>query len=167
MKENTFKEPEIKEEPEEIKEQRKSPQRMRMVKDNVNNTSINIEHDSINIFVKKFNTNKYIEFIETDSVFNEDSAAYVFEKRLNENGFYDLKFGNGVNGVRLDAGDQIYIYYLKSKGEAGKVSAGNLDGNNLNIFTTLDLRHIFSDSAWFPAAVFPDRQPRHSRCQIR
>ena len=113
-----------------------------VVKNNVNNTSINIEHDSINIFVKKFNTNKYIEFIETDSVFNEDSAAYVFEKRLNENGFYDLKFGNGVNGVRLDAGDQIYIYYLKSKGEAGKVSAGNLDGNNLNIFTTSQFEAI-------------------------
>ena len=31
-----------------------------VVKDNVNNTAINIEHDSINIFVKKFNTNKYI-----------------------------------------------------------------------------------------------------------
>ena len=113
-----------------------------VVKDNVNNTAINIEHDSINIFVKKFNTNKYIEFLEIDSVFNEDSSAYVFEKRLNENGFYDLKFGNGVNGVRLDAGDQIYIYYLKSKGAAGKVSAGNLNGNNLNIFTTSQFEAI-------------------------
>jgi len=113
-----------------------------IVKDNVNNTAVNIEHDSINVFVKKFNTNKYIEFIETDSVFNEDSAAYVFEKRLNENGFYDLKFGNGVNGVRLDAGDLVYIYYLKSKGEAGQVSPGNLDGNNINIFTTSQFEAI-------------------------
>ena len=113
-----------------------------VVKDNINDTAVNIEHDSINVFVKKFDSNKYIEFIETDSVFNEDSAAYVFEKRLNENGFYELKFGNGVNGVKLDAGDSVYIYYLKSDGAAGKVSANKLNGNNINIFTTSQFETI-------------------------
>jgi hypothetical protein len=113
-----------------------------VVKDNINDIPVNIEHDSINVFVRRFNNNKYVEFIETDSVFNEDSSAYVFEKRLNENGFYELKFGNGVNGVKLAAGDSVYIYYLKSDGSAGKVSANKLNGNNLNIFTTSQFETI-------------------------
>lgn len=107
-----------------------------IVKDTVNKEPINIEHDSINVFVQKFNDNKYIEFIEVDSMFTQDSSTYAFEKRLNENGFYELKFGNNINGVKLSAGDKILIYYLKSDGTKGVIAANTLNGNNINIFTS-------------------------------
>ena len=107
-----------------------------IVKDTVNKRPINIEHDSINVFVKRFNDNKYIEFIEVNSIFEQDSSSYAVEKRLNENGFYELKFGNNVNGVKLDAGDNVYIYYLKSDGTRGVAAANTLNGNNINIFTS-------------------------------
>tara|TARA_R110000772_G_scaffold56541_2_gene128595 strand:- start:5258 stop:7090 length:1833 start_codon:yes stop_codon:yes gene_type:complete len=107
-----------------------------IVKDTVNKRPINIEHDSINVFVKRFNDNKYIEFIEVNSIFEQDSSTYAVEKRLNENGFYELKFGNNVNGVKLDAGDNVYIYYLKSDGTRGVAAANTLNGNNINIFTS-------------------------------
>lgn len=113
-----------------------------LVKDNINKTSVNIEHDSINIFVKKFNDNKYIEYKEVDSLFNQDSTSYVFEKRLNQNGFYEFKFGNNVNGVKLNPGDSVYIYYLKSDGKKGVVPANSLNGNNLNIFTSTQFEDI-------------------------
>jgi hypothetical protein len=107
-----------------------------IVKDTVNKRPINIEHDSINVFVKRFNDDKYIEFIEVNSIFEQDSSTYAVEKRLNENGFYELKFGNNVNGVKLDAGDNVYIYYLKSDGTKGVAAANTLNGNNINIFTS-------------------------------
>jgi hypothetical protein len=107
-----------------------------IVRDTVNNKSINIEHDSISVFVKRFNDNKYIEFIEVDSIFEQDSSSYAFEKRLNENSFYELKFGNNINGVKLDPGDSVYIYYLKSDGTRGVAAAGTLNGSNVNIFTS-------------------------------
>lgn len=113
-----------------------------VVKDTVNKAPINIEHDSINVFVQRFNDNKYIEFIEVDSIFTQDSSTYAFEKRLNENGFYELKFGNNVNGVKLGAGDNVFIYYLKSDGTKGIVAANTLNGNNINIFTSNQFENI-------------------------
>ena len=53
-----------------------------VVKDNINNTPVNIEHDSINVYVKPFGESQYIEYTETDSLFERDATAYVFEKRL-------------------------------------------------------------------------------------
>ncbi len=113
-----------------------------VVKDTINNNQINIEDSSIDVYIKSFVTGKYIAYTEIDSIFNARSSDYVFEKRLNENGFYELKFGNGVNGAKLEAGDGIYIYYLKSDGESGQISPGGLDGNNLNIFTTSQFEEI-------------------------
>ena len=116
-----------------------------LVRDNINQTPVNIETDSINVYVKSVNTGKYNEFTEINSLFNTNNTDYVFEKRLNENGVYEIKFGNGVNGARLNPADEIFIYYLKSDGIAGKVSAGKLDGTNLNTFTTTQFEAISPD----------------------
>ena len=116
-----------------------------VVKDTINNNQINIEDSSINVYIKSFNTGKFVNYTEIDSIFNAGSADYVFEKRLNENGFYELKFGNGVNGAKLNAGDGIYIYYLKSDGDSGQVSPGSLNGNNLNVFTTTQFEEVSND----------------------
>lgn len=124
-----------------------------IVKDTVNKEPINIEHDSINVFVQKFNDNKYIEFVEVDSIFTQDSSTYAFEKRLNENGFYELKFGNNVNGVKLAAGDRLFVYYLKSDGTKGVVAANALNGNNINIFTSNQFEEI-SSSIYEAGSIF-------------
>ena len=116
-----------------------------LVRDNINQTPVNIEADSIGVYIQNANTNKYNEFAEIDSLFNATNTSYVFEKRLNENGFYEIKFGNGVNGIQLQTGDKIFLYYLKSNGIGGKVSAGKLDGNNLNVFTSTQFEAITPD----------------------
>jgi len=93
-----------------------------IVKDNINNEPINIEDSSIDVYVYDVNNNKYTYFTETNNIFLESPTSPVYEKRLNENGFYEIKFGNGVFGKKVNAGDQVYIYYLKSDGEQGVVS---------------------------------------------
>jgi len=115
------------------------------VTDNINNKPVNIEHESINVFIQSSSTNKYIEFTEIDSIFAANPDSSVFEKRLNENGFYEIKFGNGINGAKLDAGDRIFIYYLESDGVAGQISPNILQNGEYNIYTTSQFEAISKD----------------------
>lgn len=107
-----------------------------VLKDTVDDTPFFIEDSAIDVYVKDVNSGVYTEFRESVNIFLEGPDAAVYEKRLNENGFYEFKFGNGVFGRRLNEGDEVYIFYLQSDGESGIVSAGQLNGNRLNIFTT-------------------------------
>ena len=100
------------------------------------NIEIKIDSGSIDIYVQDVNSKKISEFKETSSIFLESSDSNVYEKRLNENGLYEFKFGNGIFGKKLNEGDSIFIYYIQSSGEAGVISPGVLDGNSLNVFNT-------------------------------
>jgi hypothetical protein len=107
----------------------------------------NIEASSINVFVKDINTGKFSEFTETESLYLEDPTNKKFEKRFNENELYELKFGNGVNGQKLNVGDTIYIYYLKSDGTSGSVQANALANKTLTLYTSPQFMDIRSDIA--------------------
>ena len=113
------------------------------VKDNITNTPIYIEHDSMKIYVK--NGDVYTEFIETDLLFTKTPADPVYEKRINENGYYEFKFGNGVYGKKLNAGDKVSIFYLKSDAEKGEISANKLNDTLLNMYTTPLFERISTD----------------------
>ena len=116
-----------------------------LVKDNINNEPIFIEDSSIDVYVLDVNTSQYTYYTETNNLFLENPTAPVYEKRLNENGFYEIKFGDGVFGRRINAGDQVLIYYLKSDGENGVVEPGALDGNTINYFTSVQFESIGRD----------------------
>ena len=112
------------------------------VRSNSNNLTVNIDSDSIDVYVKDINTNQITEYTETNSLFLENSDSTVVEKRLNENGLYEFKFGNGVFGKKLNEGDKVFIYYIQSSGEAGVISPGILDGNNINLYNTPRFQEI-------------------------
>ena len=100
------------------------------------NIDINIDSDSIDIYIQDADTNAITEFNETTNLFLEGPDSNVYEKRLNENGLYEFKFGNGIFGKKLNAGDSILIYYIQSSGETGIISPGILNGNKLNLYIT-------------------------------
>ena len=114
------------------------------VNDNITKTPIYIEHDSIKIYVKDGN-GVYTEFVETDSLFTKTPANSVYEKRINENGYYEFKFGNGVYGKKINAGDKVSIFYLKSDAEKGEISANKLNDTLLNTYTTPLFERISTD----------------------
>ena len=114
------------------------------VKDNITNTPIFIEHDSIKIYVKSVE-GRYTEFIETDLLFTKTPADPAYEKRINENGYYEFKFGNGIYGKKLNAGDKVSIFYLKSDAEKGEISANKLNDTLLNTYTTPLFERISTD----------------------
>ena len=107
-----------------------------LVKDNITNQTINIDQNSINVYVLDINTNLYSQFNLTNSLFLENGDSKSYECRYNENGYYEIKFGNNVFGKALNPNDTVYIYYLQSDGQAGVISANQLNNNLLNFYNT-------------------------------
>jgi len=65
-----------------------------------NNNNIIIDHFNIDVYVKDntVQTPKWAKWEPTQSLFLERSNAQKYEIRLNEDGRYEVKFGNNVNG---------------------------------------------------------------------
>jgi hypothetical protein len=89
-----------------------------------------IDHFNIDVYVKPLQTNTWELFTKTPNLFLEDGSAKKYEIRLNQNKRYEIKFGDDVNGARLQPGDQIAIYYLASQGQEGVVGPGTLSVNS-------------------------------------
>ena len=104
-----------------------------------------IDHNSIDVYVYKKRGQKYIQYAEVESLYFAKPDDISYEKRFNENGRFELKFGNDVNGVSLDPGDEVYIMYLQSKGDSGKVAANVLDGKALTLYTSVKFQQIRDD----------------------
>jgi hypothetical protein len=116
-----------------------------VVEDTKNKKPVFIDSSSFGVYVKDIDTGKHEFYTETNNIFLLGPDSLSYEKRINENGFYEIKFGNGVFGKKLKIGDQVLIYYLKSDGESGKISPNQLNGNKINYFTTTQFENISKD----------------------
>lgn len=104
-----------------------------------------VDHFNIDVFVKSALTGKWESFAKTNNLFLENGIAKKYEIRLNGSKKYEIKFGNNINGAKLNAGDQVAIYYLASSGERGQVGAGALDNSVVVRFNTLQYNAILND----------------------
>lgn len=105
----------------------------------------NVDHYNIDVYVKPKLTNKWEQFTKTINLFLESGRAKKCEIRLNQNKRYEIKFGNGINGQKLSAGDQVAIYYLNSAGKEGVIGPGAVDSNSRLIrFDTVQFNEILN-----------------------
>ena len=95
-----------------------------------------IDHFRMHVYVRNVETGIYQQYNEVPNVYLSGPDDLVFEKRLNENEIYELKFGNNVTGSRPNPGDTIQIYYLQSKGEDGVVGSEFLNDLKLVPYAT-------------------------------
>ena len=95
-----------------------------------------VDFANFSIFVYDNKMNIWQEWTETTSLYLENNSALKFEKRLNECGYYEFRFGNNIHGKQLNAGDVVYVYYLKSDGPSGEIGINQLTSNKLNSYTT-------------------------------
>jgi hypothetical protein len=105
-----------------------------------------IDHFFIDVYVKN-STNVWEKYEKTQSLYLHDANKKVYEIRYNENRRYEIKFGNGINGKRLENNDQVSIFYLKSDGKAGEVGANVLNTAKLNLFSSLNYNTVIRDSS--------------------
>ena len=53
----------------------------------------------------------------------------VYSVRLNQNKEYEIKFGDGIVGKKLDEGDTVFVAYLDTNGEEGNISVQDIQEN--------------------------------------
>ena len=101
-----------------------------------------ISDNSFSIFVKDVDTGTWTEWSETVSLFLESPTATTYEKKFNENGNYDFRFGNNSNGRQLNANDTVLIFYITSNNEVATASPGAMTNNSFNLYSSADFNEI-------------------------
>ena len=102
-----------------------------------------IDHNHIDVYVKPIN-GFWRKYQRVDSLYLENALSESFELRLNENQRYSIKFGNGVTGKKLNKGDLIHIFYLKSDGSSGEIGINNINDSRLFIYNSEAYSEIMS-----------------------
>lgn len=95
----------------------------------INVTNTDIDHFNIHVYVYEQGDRKWYQYKEAPSISMMQSSAKVFEKRLNQNSLYEVMFGTGINGRKLETGDKVLIYYLQSSGDSGVIGPGALQNS--------------------------------------
>jgi len=85
------------------------------------------------------------EYQEVDNLFLSSSVDRVFDIRMNENGHYEVKFGNGIFGKSLNIGDEVAVFYILSDNQKGIISKNAINGNKLFIYNTSSFNEIFDE----------------------
>ena len=105
-----------------------------------------VDHFNIDVYVKPKLTGKWEQFTKTTNLFLETGTAKKCEIRLNPNKRYEIKFGNGINGYKLEEGDLVALYYLRSYGATGVIGAGAFNTNTRLIrYDTIQYNQILND----------------------
>jgi len=113
------------------------------VVDNQGN-NILIDHFNIDVYVRDNTLSNpvWTKWEPTQSLFLERSNSFKYEIRLNEDGRYEIKFGNNINGKQLNFNDEVAVYYIKSNGVQGQVGPNVLNGNSLFSYNTPRFQQI-------------------------
>jgi len=111
----------------------------------ISNSTTFVSDNSFSLFVYDTATQLWSEWQETASLFLEDGSAKRYEKRLNENGNYEFKFGNDINGLKLKVNDRVQIYYVTSNGTNGVVGANLMAGNQFSFYNSITFNSIASN----------------------
>jgi len=115
---------------------------------NVDTTNTNekfVADNTFTVFVKDVNTETWTEWTEVNTLYDSGAADTNYEKRLNENGNFEFKFGNGINGLKLNTGDQVQIYYVYSDGQKGVVTANAFSSSKFTNYNSPTFNEIAND----------------------
>lgn len=80
-----------------------------------------VDHFNIDIYVRDDHTGVWSQWQRVDNLFSYGSRDEVFEIRFNENKNYEIKFGDNINGKKLNQYDAVSIFYLNSLAVAGEI----------------------------------------------
>ena len=118
-----------------------------VVVDNIvdSNSDKFIADGTLSVYVKELSNNTYYEYEVVESLYLTKSVDRVCELRLNEYGHYEIKFGSGVFGKKLDEGDIVSVNYILSDNTAGVISKNVINGNKLFVYDSTRQRELFQD----------------------
>ena len=119
-----------------------------IVVENITNTGDTkfISENTISVYVKEAASELFYEYTLIDSLYLTTANDRVFEKRLNENGYFEIKFGDGSFGKKLEEGDVVAVNYLLSDNLKGTISKNVINGNKIFVYDSPRQRQIFTDT---------------------
>lgn len=80
-----------------------------------------IDHFNIDVYVLEQKTNQWIKYTEVGNFYGQQPFDRIFEKRLNSDLSYEIKFGDDLRGRQLAPQDKVVIFYLESNGAEGVI----------------------------------------------
>lgn len=110
------------------------------------NDNVIIDHFNIDIYVKGTTDTSWAQWERVDNLFEYNSRDSAFEIRLNENKRYEIKFGDNINGKKLNEGDQVAVYYIESTGTNGEVGANALRNLTISKYNSPTYNEIITDT---------------------
>lgn len=124
-------------------------------------TNTYIAYPHIHVYVKSDTV--LTQWKRVDNIHEYSSTDTVFELRLNEDGRYSIKCGDGTHGALFPKNSEIYVFYLQSNGPEGIISGNGLNdlkfklntsllGISTDLFTNL-YRYVTSDIQQFNAYI--------------
>jgi hypothetical protein len=108
--------------------------------------TVSIDYFNFHVYVKRNGETKWIKWERTQDMFLNVPNDTVYSVRLNENKRYEISFGNDINGVKLNTGDQVQIYYLRIDINNTGIGPNTLDNNNLVLFNSINYSSILNDT---------------------
>jgi len=106
----------------------------------------NIDHFGIDVYVKKENETTWDKWERVNELFTKRGTDKCYEVRFNQNKNYEIKFGDDINGLRLNPNDQVVIYYLKIDPKAVNIGVNGLNNSPITIYNSLNYKNIFEDT---------------------
>jgi len=110
----------------------------------IDNSSGLIDHFNMDVYVHEANTQTWVQYDRTTSLYPNRPFSRSYEKRLNSNGVYELTFGDGINGRKLEAGDKVVVYYLESSGSNGVIGPNTINNMPLVPYSTSTFEQILT-----------------------
>jgi hypothetical protein len=105
-----------------------------------------IADGTISVYVKEKTDGKWHRYEEIDNIFLARDSDRYYSVRLNDNGLYEVKFGNDIFGRKLKNEDEVAIYYILSDNTKGIIGKGSIDGNKLLNYNASRFNEIYADT---------------------
>ena len=107
---------------------------------------IYLDHYNIDVYVKKANTNTWIQWTRTENLFLNKSTDTAYEVRYNPNQNYEIKFGDNINGQQLNTGDSVLVYYLAIDPTASTIAANALNNSSITLYNSNNYNLILNNT---------------------
>jgi len=104
-----------------------------------------VDHFNIDVYVKSIETGKWEQWERVDSLYLENATSKKYEVRYNETRNYEIKFGDDINGKRINTNDLVAVYYLQSLGTDGEVGAEDIADLPAVAYNTAQFNQIKAD----------------------